>query len=595
MSPRPLGVIVEFLAQFTRVMRWRVGLACALIVLAGATEGLGLLLIFPLLDALGVHGGDSTPGRLATSVLSWLQRDGHGPELATLLVLVAATAALQAGISWWQARVAYALEHEFVARERDRLYRAIAGASWTFVSTRRGSDFTHVLTTELQRVGIAAYQLLSLATAATLTVVYALIAIRLSPVMSLLALGAGLIPLALTWTPLRASQKGGERVADANASVHAAAIEHLAAAKTARSYGAGERSAQVFAGLANEVAAANAEVIAAHTNQRAFVQISSTVVLAVLLYVAARVLALPSADILVFVFIFARLTPRLSALPAWTAFTGMLRECVAAAEHPTGTATPVSFRSLITLDRVTYSYPHADRPAVADATLQIAAGRVVGLAGPSGCGKTTVADLLLGLLGPDRGSIVIDGAPLTAEGSASWRDQIGYVAQDTFLFHDTVRANLLWAQPAATEDDLRRSLGLAAADRFVGQLPQGLDTVLGDRGVRLSGGERQRLALARALLRHPKLLILDEATSALDSENERAIQESIEGLRGTLTVLVITHRLTTIREADVIYVMDEGRVVESGGWAELLQRGGRLAKLAQAQGVTQSSVVSRES
>ena len=121
MSSRPLGVIVEFLAAFTRVMRWRAGLACALIVLAGATEGLGLLLLFPLLDALGVHGGDSTPGRLAAAVLSWLQREGHGPELATLLVLIAATTALQAGISWWQARVAYALEHEFVARERDRL------------------------------------------------------------------------------------------------------------------------------------------------------------------------------------------------------------------------------------------------------------------------------------------------------------------------------------------------------------------------------------------------------------------------------------------------------------------------------------------
>ena len=598
MSSRPLGVVVGFLAQFTRVMRWRVALAGGLILLAGLTEGLGLLLLFPLLDALGVHAGDSTPGRLATSVLSWLYRGGHSPGLATLLVLVAATTAVQAGIAWWQARVAYALEHEFVARERDRLYRAIAGASWTFVSARRGSDFTHVLTTELQRVGIAAYQLLSLAMTAAVTAAYVLVAFRLSAVMSLLALVAGLIPLALTWTPLRASQKGGERVAAANAAVHAAAIEHLAAAKTTRSYGAGERSARVFSGLALEVADANAEVIAAHTNQRAFVQLSSAIVLAGLLYVAARILALPSADILIFVFIFARLTPRLSALhsglqsllvllPAWTAASGMLQECLAAAENPTAAGTPVSFRSVITVDRVTYCYPHTDRPAVSDVTLQIPAGRVVGLAGPSGCGKTTVADLLLGLLRPQRGAIVIDGSPLGADGTASWRDQIGYVAQDTFLFHDTVRANLLWARPSATEADLLRALGLAAADLFVRQLPQGLDTVLGDRGVRLSGGERQRLALARALLRNPKLLILDEATSALDSENERAIQESIAGLRGTLTVLVITHRLTTIRDADVIFVMDEGRLVESGRWVDLLEREGRLAKLARAQGVNQ--------
>ena len=596
MPSRTLGVIVEFLGQFTRAMRWRVGLACALIVLAGLTEGLGLLLLFPLLDALGVHGGESTPGRLATNVLAWLQRDGHGPGLVTLLVLVAATTGLQAAIAWWQARVAYALEHEFVARERDRLYRAIAGATWTFVSTRRASDFTNVLTTELQRVGIAAYQLLSLATAAMLTMVYVAVALRLSPLMSLLAFGAGLVPLLLTWTPLRASQRGGERVADANAAIHAAAIEHLAAAKTARSYGAGERSAKVFAGLANEVADANAEVIAAHTNQRAFVQFSSAILLAALLYVAARVLALPSADILVFVFIFARLTPRLSALhsgvqsllvllPAWTAYSRTLHECLAAAEHPADTAAPVSFRSRISVDRVTYSYPQANRPALCDVTLHVPAGGIVGIAGPSGCGKTTLADVLLGLLRPEKGAIAIDGIPLTVDGSASWRDQIGYVAQDTFLFHDTVRANLLWARPDATDDDLRQALGLAAADRFVAALPEGLETVLGDRGVRLSGGERQRLALARALLRHPKLLILDEATSALDSENERAIQESIDGVRGSLTVLVITHRLTTIRNADVIYVMDEGRVVESGGWSELLKRKGRLAKLAQAQGI----------
>jgi ATP-binding cassette, subfamily C, bacterial len=596
MPSAPLGVIVEFLSRFTHVMRWRVGLACALIALAGVTEGLGLLLLFPLLGALGVQGGDSTPGRLVTSVLSWLHRDGRGPDLPILLGLIAAATALQAGISWWQVRVAYALEHEFVARERDRLYRAIAAASWTFVSTRRGSDFTHVLNTELQRVGIAAYQLLSLAMAATMTLVYVLIAVRLSPVMSLLALGAGLIPLALTWLPLRASQKSGERVAEANAAVHRAAIEHLAAAKTARSYGAGDRSARLFASLAHEVADANAAVIAAHTNQRAFVQIASAVVLAGLLYVAARVLALPSAEILVFVFIFARLTPRLSALhsglqsllvllPAWTTFSNLLRDCIAAAEHPDGADAPVSFRSLIVVDRVTYRYPHADHPAVSDVTLQIPAGRIVGLAGPSGCGKTTVADLLLGLLRPEQGAILIDGAPLTAEGSSSWRDQIGYVAQDTFLFHDTVRANLLWAHPAATEDDIVHALRLAAADRFVSQLPQGLETVLGDRGIRLSGGERQRLALARALLRRPKLLILDEATSALDSENERAIQQSIEGLRGILTVLVITHRLTTIRDADVICVMDEGRVVESGRWRELLERDGRFARLAHAQGV----------
>ena len=144
--------------------------------------------------------------------------------------------------------------------------------------------------------------------------------------------------------------------------------------------------------------------------------------------------------------------------------------------------------------------------------------------------------------------------------------------QETFLFNDTVRANLLWARPEATEENLRSALRMAAAERFVDKLPLGWDTLLGDRGVRLSGGERQRIALARAILRRPSLLVLDEATSSLDTENERLIQDAIEGLRGEVTILIIAHRLSTVRVADRIVVLREGRLVESGSWDELAGR-----------------------
>jgi ATP-binding cassette, subfamily C, bacterial len=160
------------------------------------------------------------------------------------------------------------------------------------------------------------------------------------------------------------------------------------------------------------------------------------------------------------------------------------------------------------------------------------------------------------------------------------------VAQDTFLFNDTVRANLLWACPGANDQEIDRALRLAAAEDFVRDLPEGKGTILGDRGVRLSGGERQRLALARALLRSPTLLILDEATSALDSENERHIQSAIEGLHGRMTILIITHRLSTIRRADVIHVLERGRLVESGDWETLLDKeSGRFSVLAGAQDI----------
>jgi ATP-binding cassette subfamily C protein len=275
-----------------------------------------------------------------------------------------------------------------------------------------------------------------------------------------------------------------------------------------------------------------------------------------------------------------------SLLPSFTAARRLLRQCEAAAQQPVAQPRPLPFSRSVTLEGVSFAYPGVDRSAVRDVTLTIRAGSTTGVAGPSGGGKTTIADLLLGLLEPGTGQVLVDGALLDAAGLESWRTQIGYVAQDTFLFHDTVRANLVWAQPDATDSQLWDALRMAAADSFVRALADGLETVLGDRGVLLSGGERQRLALARAFLRRPRLLILDEATSALDAGNEQIILSAIGALHGQMTVLLITHRLGVLKDADDIYVIDDGRVVESGRWNALREHPqGRLASLARAQGV----------
>ena len=219
-------------------------------------------------------------------------------------------------------------------------------------------------------------------------------------------------------------------------------------------------------------------------------------------------------------------------------------------------------------------------------SLIIRAHATTAIVGPSGAGKSTFADLLMGLLSPSSGQLLVDDVPLSPERLQAWRSQIGYVAQETFLFHDTVRANLAWASPGADDGAVWRALEQAAAADFVRALPAGLDTIVGDRGVLLSGGERQRLSLARALLRQPQLLILDEATSSLDSENERRIQAAIDHLHEQITIVVITHRLSTIRNADMIYVVERGRVVESGSWPALLTGAvGRFRALCDAQGI----------
>lgn len=226
--------------------------------------------------------------------------------------------------------------------------------------------------------------------------------------------------------------------------------------------------------------------------------------------------------------------------------------------------------------------------------LRIAKGHTTALVGESGSGKSTITDLILALQLPDRGDVLLDGIPMSQWKQNSFRELVGYVPQDPVLFHTTIRQNLLWSLPSASETDLWEACRLAHAADFVRALPQGLDTVVGDRGVRLSGGQRQRIALARALLRKPALLIMDEATSSLDTESERAIQDAIDDLGANWTILVVAHRLSTVARAHQVYVLDHGRVVEEGPYADLAQRsGGLFASMVALQQTTSQRGVAR--
>lgn len=222
---------------------------------------------------------------------------------------------------------------------------------------------------------------------------------------------------------------------------------------------------------------------------------------------------------------------------------------------------------------LSFTYPGRVQTLI-NLNLSIRKGKMTALVGESGSGKSTVTDLVLGLQIPEHGQVLIDGVPLSDWKQNSFRQRLGYVPQDPLLFHASIRDNLLWSFEGASEHDLWDALSQANAENFVRELPQGIDTVVGDRGTRLSGGQRQRIALARALLRKPELLILDEATSALDSESERLIQQSIERFAQDATILVVAHRLSTIAKADQVYVLREGRVIEEGSFTELSAKAG---------------------
>jgi ABC-type multidrug transport system fused ATPase/permease subunit len=248
-----------------------------------------------------------------------------------------------------------------------------------------------------------------------------------------------------------------------------------------------------------------------------------------------------------------------------------------------GTREFTRLESGIEFAEVSFTYPGREQ-TLDRLNLHIRKGCMTALVGESGSGKSTVTDLVLGLQVPQSGCVLIDGQPLGDWRQNSFREHVGYVPQDPLLFHSSVRDNLLWSCATASEADLWEALSLANAAEFVRELPQGIDTYVGDRGVRLSGGQRQRIALARALVRKPQLLILDEATSALDSESEKLIQQSIDKVAAQTTILVVAHRLSTIVKADHIYVMRHGRVVEDGSFKALSEDpGSLLAAMVDAQ------------
>lgn len=237
----------------------------------------------------------------------------------------------------------------------------------------------------------------------------------------------------------------------------------------------------------------------------------------------------------------------------------------------------------IRFDNISLQYSEAQAPALKNISFELEKGKVTALVGGSGAGKSSIADLLVGLYEPTQGAILVDGVNLRDYSMESWRSHLGVVSQDTFTFNQSILENIRYGQPTATEEEVIEAAIAAQADQFIRELPEGYQTIVGERGYRLSGGQRQRLALARAILKQPEILILDEATSALDSHSERLVQQTLALFQKQRTVLVIAHRLSTITDSDQIIVLENGQIVEKGSHQELLVANSKYTKYWQLQ------------
>lgn len=575
MAARSFPAVRAYLRDLSVLTGGRLRTAAALLVAGAGFEFASLALLSSLLHAAGLGGARSTG--------AW---PFAGPELAFGAALGAFVGLklLHLAVDRWSQHLGWWIDLQFTAALRERHYAALANAAWSFAARQRSSDVTQAQLEEIPRAAHGAQHVLALFGLGATSAVQVAIALWLAPLFTLALLAAGAaIALGLrTWQ--RRQHALAMRQPANRADLAAAVTEHLAAMKIAKSYG---RAGWHFAHFQRVLETLAANLLRGHRRQanlRIWVEATTILVLGAFVFAAVEWHPIGVASLLLLAFIFSRLLAQATQLQsAWQHFALSLpsyfvieeqRARYAAAAEPPAPATVdrIALDRELRFEQVTFRY-QPERPAALDRVdLLLPARSVTALCGRSGAGKSTLADLALGLLPPDSGRVLLDGAALTGDRLHAWRQSIGYVPQETFLFHDTVRANLLWAQPAASEADLRAALRAAAAEDFVNRLPQGLDTIVGDRGQRLSGGERQRLALARALLRRPALLVLDEATSSLDPHNERLVQDAIERLHGETTILLIAHRLSTVRAADRIVVLEAGRIAETGPWDELAAR-----------------------
>jgi ABC-type multidrug transport system fused ATPase/permease subunit len=556
--------IREFGAKFPGLLAANV----ALLFCVSAVEAAAIVSVIPVVDLLT----GASPTR-PTQVFIALTRDlGAGGGVKTALGFFLLSNALSSffyvGARHLMLRAKYAVSRDLIVG----MFSDFFHANWRFFSGSRQGTLLNTFTREGGVVGDA-FGAIALFIASLLQAgLYLAVPLCLSWKVTLVAAGAAVLFV----TPFLLAGKLAYQLGKLNASTAARlnelVHESLASAKLILGFG---RRAQAVTAVSAAYEAHRAATLKSQTLTMAlpFLYQPLGVAVMVITLIYSREAGEPLSVIAALLYSLLKIVPVIGRaaeqknavdnfFPSWEVVSAQRAQAV---EHvqKSGGAAFAGFSKALEVRDVTFA--HAGRQdSLSGVNITVAKGKMAAFVGESGAGKTTLADLLMGLHEPRSGQVLVDGRPLSSYDVDSYRERVGYVPQDSALFHATLRENLLWSKPDATEADVAQALSLAHCDEFVSQLPQGLETVVGDRGTRLSGGQVQRVALARAVIRKPELLVLDEATSSLDSHSEKLIQKALEGIAKETTVVVIAHRLSTIAKADVVYVLKDGRVVEQG-------------------------------
>lgn len=545
------------------------------------TSSISIVMLIPMLDLLEISVGDNggTLGLLLQPFagMTYLQR---AIVIIVIYVLLMLLSAVLTAVSAVQQDVYLG---RYQMNMRRNIYNAISKADWETLSAKTGTDLIQLIVSQSIHVRNCLQQMIGLITSVFSALIQLAIAVWMSPPVTLMALLVGAGFLVLFRPVQKKSKKFGKESVRASQKLHKEIQNQMLGIKEIRAYGAEEHHAELFQEISQEQYDISRRMHRMWAVPRLCYSIASALLIALAFVYSVLILDTGTAQLVVLVYIFSRLWPVFSSwqgqlqniqtnIPSYETIQKSIQELENKKRENAASAKKVEFTKNLAFHHVGFTYQNGDEEVLKDICFELPYGSVTALVGPSGAGKSTTADLLLGLLSPTKGEILVDGVPLTGEGLNAWCENIGYIPQEPLIINASVRENLLRFHPHASEEEMVEALKRSLAWPFVEKLPEGLDTVLGDKGTRISGGERQRIVLARVLMGKPKLIILDEATSALDYESESFIRETIRSLRGETTVLIIAHRMATIRGADRAIVLLNGQIAEQGSLQELLEK-----------------------
>ena len=577
--------------------RWTIVFAIALTFSSVSLEGSTVGLVASFLQ--GVTNPSESPIQTGVNWFDIWVLASEAPtseRICRLAAFIMVITWLRSGFSYWGSYYFRTLEFGILDRIRKQIFHQLQSLSLSYYSTIRSGDLINSITNQLNDVQRAFSHISSMLIRSATLLIYIMSMFWISWQLSVASIMLYcLLAVGVSNMVTRVRETSFE-VPKAEGNLSSIIIELIQGIRTIKASVAQDFEHKRFYEASNQVVIAKTRVSAKSELIKPITEAVSTTIL--ILTVTASFLIfvsrgeLRAASLLTFMFVLFRMMPLVTQLSSFlgriAGYQGALsnvQELLKTDDKPYLINGDIQFSGLkqsIDFESVDFCYNSSDS-VLEKITLSIKKGETTALVGASGAGKTTLADLIPRFHDPTHGKILIDGINLHEFDVNSLRREMAIVSQDTFIFNTSVKENIAYGQEIVDEAKVKEAAKLANAWEFIQELPDGLETRLGDRGVRLSGGQRQRIAIARALLSNPKILILDEATSALDSVTERLIQESLERLSKGRTVIAIAHRLSTIVRADKVVVLERGQIVEHGGYQELLERRGKLWKYHQMQ------------